>query len=143
MFVKEWYCKWFGMVRCFIRFKFDVIGFTFPFTTERVMRWRSILEGYGPELIYLPGDKNIVPDAISCLGFNPIDQHSQYADCFGVSKDDLPIDIYPVKHSTFLRAKKQDNHLHRMLQMVQFKTFRGGEMDQTLICYKDKIVFAK
>ena len=29
------------------------------FNTERVMRWRLILEEYGPELIYIQGNKNI------------------------------------------------------------------------------------
>ena len=37
------------------------------FNTERVMRWRLILEEYGPELIYLKGTTNIVADALSRL----------------------------------------------------------------------------
>ena len=37
------------------------------FNTERVMRWRLILEEYGPELIYIPGNKNIVANALSRL----------------------------------------------------------------------------
>jgi hypothetical protein len=32
------------------------------------MRWRQILEEYSAELIYLPGDKNKVEDALSHLG---------------------------------------------------------------------------
>jgi hypothetical protein len=35
------------------------------FNTERVMRWRLILEEYAPELIYLKGKHNIVADALS------------------------------------------------------------------------------
>ena len=37
------------------------------FNTERVMRWRLILEEYGPELIYIQGKKNVVADALSRL----------------------------------------------------------------------------
>jgi hypothetical protein len=83
------------------------------------MRWRLILEKYGPKLIYLPGDKNIVADALSWSSFNStltIDQHSQYDECFGATKDDLPIDIYPLKHSTLQCSQQQDKHLHRLMQ---------------------------
>jgi hypothetical protein len=67
------------------------------------MCWRTILEAYGPKLIYIFADKNTLADALRCLSFNPnvaIDQHSQYDDCFGATKDDLPIDIHPLKHTT-------------------------------------------
>jgi hypothetical protein len=32
------------------------------FNTERVMRWRLVLEQYGPELRHVPGEHNIVAD---------------------------------------------------------------------------------
>jgi hypothetical protein len=35
------------------------------FNTERVMRWRLILEEYAPEFLYLKGEHNIVADALS------------------------------------------------------------------------------
>jgi hypothetical protein len=38
------------------------------FNTERVLRWRLILEEYGPELRYIKGEHNIVADALSWLG---------------------------------------------------------------------------
>ena len=34
------------------------------FNTERVMRWRLVLEKYGPELIYIKGENNVVADAL-------------------------------------------------------------------------------
>jgi RNase H-like domain found in reverse transcriptase/Reverse transcriptase (RNA-dependent DNA polymerase) len=37
------------------------------FNTERVMRWRLLLEEYGPELIYIKGENNIVANALSRL----------------------------------------------------------------------------
>ena len=37
------------------------------FNTDRVMRWRLILEEYGPDLQYIQGKKNVVADALSRL----------------------------------------------------------------------------
>jgi hypothetical protein len=120
------------------------------FNTERVMRWRLILEEYGPEIIYLPGSKNIVADALSRLNLNPAcdpDSHFAHtlflADFFGTKSDDLPDQIYPLKFSTLQRAQKQDSRLHRLHSTSPnfgFQVFRGGATDHTLICYKDKIV---
>ena len=42
------------------------LTYTF-FNTERVMRWRLILEEFGPELKYIKGEKNVVADALSRL----------------------------------------------------------------------------
>ena len=35
------------------------------FNTERVMRWRLLLEEFGPKLVYIKGEDNIVADALS------------------------------------------------------------------------------
>ena len=40
-------------------------------TSNRVYRWRLILEEYGPEIIYIKGEHNTVADAISQLDFSP------------------------------------------------------------------------
>ena len=37
------------------------------FSTDRVRRWRLIVEEYGPTIQYIPGVKNVVADALSCL----------------------------------------------------------------------------
>ena len=34
------------------------------FNNDRVLRWRLILEYYGPYIEYIKGDKNIVADAL-------------------------------------------------------------------------------
>ena len=38
--------------------------------TQRVMRWRLIIEEISPELIYLKGETNIVANALSKLEIN-------------------------------------------------------------------------
>jgi hypothetical protein len=35
------------------------------FITDRVRRWRLIVEEYGPEIVYVPGVHNIVADFLS------------------------------------------------------------------------------
>ena len=37
------------------------------FTTERVYRWRLLVEEHGPEINYIPGQKNVLADALSRL----------------------------------------------------------------------------
>ena len=44
----------------------DALGLT----SDRVYRWRLILEEYGPEIVYIPGVTNVVADAMSRLGYD-------------------------------------------------------------------------
>ena len=45
----------------------DALGLT----SDRVYRWRLILEEYGPEIVYIKGIHNTMADAISRLDFVP------------------------------------------------------------------------
>ena len=45
----------------------DALGLT----CDRVYRWRLLLEEYGPEIVYIKGEDNIVADAISRLEYDP------------------------------------------------------------------------
>jgi len=44
----------------------DALGLT----SDRVYRWRLILEEYGPEIVYIPGVTNIVADGLSRLEYD-------------------------------------------------------------------------
>ena len=46
----------------------DALGLT----SDRVYRWRLLLEEFGPEIVYIKGIHNTVADAISRLDFGPI-----------------------------------------------------------------------
>ena len=89
------------------------------FNTERVMRWRLIVEEYGPELRYLQGHKNIVADALSRLHLAPklrtendisvLDEPSSRPMCeaFGISKKHAKNTIapsIPIRYSTIVAA---------------------------------------
>ena len=47
------------------------------FNTERVMRWRLIIEEFGPELNYIKGEENIVADALSRLDMMTNEQYEE------------------------------------------------------------------
>jgi hypothetical protein len=40
-------------------------------TSDRVYRWRLLIEEYGPEIMYIKGVDNTVADDISRLDYNP------------------------------------------------------------------------
>ena len=46
----------------------DALGLT----SDRVYRWRLLLEEYGPEIVHIKGIHNTVADAISRLDFGPV-----------------------------------------------------------------------
>ena len=46
----------------------DALGLT----SDRVYRWRLLLEKYGPKIVQIKGIYNTVPDAISRLDFSPV-----------------------------------------------------------------------
>lgn len=72
------------------------------FNTERVMRWRLIIEEYGPELKF-PGQRNVVADALSRLNLinntnpKPTNEMQYLAEHFGLDDPDLD-EIYPLTY---------------------------------------------
>jgi len=116
------------------------------FNTERVMRWRLILEEFGPELIYIKGENNIVADALSRLDMQeqpPDTQSIDYlAECFGLDDKDLPIYAFPLKYSLIQKHQQADAELLEQAKLnpkYTLKTFRGGGKERTLICKENKI----
>ena len=115
------------------------------FNTERVMRWRLILEEFGCQLNYIKGPKNIVADALSRL---PTDYDPEVptkppnpaimAEQFGFDK--LPvISILPITTKLIQRHQASDDYLQQQLQTqsqaYSVKSLRGGDM----FCYNNKI----
>ncbi len=45
----------------------DALGLT----SDRVYRWRLLLEEYGPKIVYIKGIHNTVADAVSRLEYDP------------------------------------------------------------------------
>ena len=55
----------------------DALGMT----SDRVYRWRLLIEEYGPTIMYIKGIDNTVADAVSRLDYNPaLNRHADDED---------------------------------------------------------------
>ena len=130
------------------------------FNCERVMRWRLILEEFGPELVYLPGEKNVVADALSRLDMinvptsdDSLEKQSYnerayktdaevMAQAFGFDLKDLPDDAFPLTYKTILKAQQADKGLlekARTRPNYSLQDYHGRGKKWSLITYNGKI----
>jgi len=116
------------------------------FTTDRVMRWRLAIEEYGPELVYIKGEKNVVADALSRLSTkeDKLDKVEFISDHFALDDDDLPKNMYPLRFTNIKRCQEKDEKLQEKLQSnssYSLQPYHGGEEKVIkLITKDDKIV---
>ena len=115
-----------------------------------MLRWRLVLEEYGPELKYIKGEHNIVADALSRLEITreedrepeqPVSQ-AYMAEHFGLDKSDLPEDAYPLRYKTIAKYLEKDKELHLLKKNKDYKVtiFHGGGKEYKLLTKNDKIV---
>ena len=122
------------------------------FNTKRVLRWRMVLEEYGPELIYIKGQDNVVADALLRLDLIPDDEsppskeHDDVTinDYMNIHRDELPEDIYPLRMSLISAEQRKDLALQAALTKPNSKytrtKVRGGRTDYDIIKLNGKIV---
>jgi RNase H-like domain found in reverse transcriptase len=98
------------------------------FNTERVMRWRLLLEEFGSELHYIQGEHNIVADALHRLDNTENEPYEQlsYKDMCKLFADDqedfptgYPLSYSEITHETSLDAFTQKV---RMTKPDRYKT---------------------
>ena len=103
------------------------------------MRWRLILEEYGPELKNIKGENNVVADALSRLQMLPLKSESNplyMVEHFGLEEDDLPTDAFPLSYKTLMIHQQADKPLmntaktHKGYAVAQF---HGGGKTMALI----------
>ena len=114
------------------------------FNTERVMRWRLVLEEFGPELVYLKGESNVVADALSRLDIKEPDELFNLNDDIGYDDDDLPDDSFPLSYEYIHQAQRSDRKLMKLLkdspseyQKVEYPVGEGKTIK--LVCRGRKI----
>ena len=112
------------------------------FNTTRVMRWRLILEEFGPQFQYIKGSKNVVADAISRLSTEeeqtksseelfslaqtmsnlPTEDYqpdkeptmASLAQLYANEPSDLPEDAVPITYKTIFRHQQLDKELRNL-----------------------------
>jgi hypothetical protein len=77
------------------------------FTTDRVTRWRLIVEEYGPKIVYLPGKRNIIADALSRLP-KLVEPHNKSAFLEEIFALDEQTDAFPIAFDVISKAQLPD-----------------------------------
>ena len=62
------------------------------------MRWRLILEEFGPESKYIKGENNVVADALSCLKMSDNQEILNISEIYCYDDKDLPDSAYPIRY---------------------------------------------
>ena len=121
------------------------------FNTERVMRWRLILEEYGPELRYIKGENNIVADALSRLNMMSNEEFEEtfdeinLAEILAGDEEDAPGD-FPMSYATLQEQQRKDKDVQKELKdnkQYKNKVFAHGNKEFNLVTKDDKIVVPK
>ena len=106
------------------------------------MRWRLILEEFGPELKYIKVENNVAADAISCLEMSDNKEILNISEFYGCDDADLPDSAYPIRYHGISKAQKTDANLNQNIVSHKDYTldnFRGGDQNHRLIFRNSKI----
>ena len=79
------------------------------------MRWRLILEGFGPELKYIKGENNVFADALSRLEKSPNQEILNISKLYGYDDEDMPDSAYPISYHNIAKAQETDAKLQQNL----------------------------
>ena len=117
------------------------------FNMECVMTWRLLIEEFGPTIKYIKGPKNIVANALSRLDLVSSPSNVQYlVNCYGLNKDDLPSDAFPITYQLINHEQNKDKTLlatTKGAKHYMLKEFHGCNRSPQLLCYKNRIVIPK
>ena len=83
-------------------------------TTPRVMRWRLLIEEFGPKLIYLPGVNNIVADCLSILEYK---DNNNIMDHFALGKED--VNAYLLRYMLIMKYQQRIINSFKKVKMTK------------------------
>jgi transposase InsO family protein len=117
-------------------------------TTERVLRWRLLMEEYNMKITYIQGTKNIVADVLSRYPTNnnpevesQIPTKTEMSELFATGND-FPTNANPLSFKVFSTFQQRDLTIQDLFNKDPNRThmsrrlFHGGEQ---LVCYDGKI----
>ena len=79
------------------------------------MRWRLILEEFGPELKYIKGENNVVADTLSRLEKSDNQDILNISELYVYNDKDLPDSAYPIRYHGISKAQENDAKLQQNL----------------------------
>jgi hypothetical protein len=118
------------------------------FNTERVMRWRLMLEEYGPELRYIKGEQNVVADALSRLDMLATHPESdeEIAELFAADTSTWA-KAFPLAYRDIETSQSTDAEIQKLIldkpEVYKESEFPCGDYTYKLITKEDKIVLPK
>lgn len=113
--------------------------------TDRVLRWRLLIEEFGPEIQYIKGEKNVIADALSRFNIKedddaPTATAEANAHLFSMSKSEY---LFPLLPAVIKESQKTDKELQR-LRTNQPHAYPEEEVDDVaLVHYKGKMYVPK
>ena len=111
--------------------------------SQRVMRWRLILEEFGPDIQHIKGEDNVVADAISRL---PMSEMSKIEDEFFIQEDqeaEFPLDLHLVQERTEIELNEVNSPLKKLINDKK-SGYNINTIDNIeLVTYQDKIYVPK
>jgi hypothetical protein len=84
------------------------------FTTDCVTCWQLIVEEYGPKIVYLPGKRNIIADALSRLPKldEPHDESAFLEEIFALNEQ---TDAFPIAFDVISKAQLANNKIQQCI----------------------------
>ena len=115
-------------------------------SSDRCMRWRLIIEEYGPDIIYIPGPDNVVADALSRLPRVDNDTDVKQTHARQVQKNKqtedvtqvCPLDIAIIAEYQQKELKK-GKYLNDYLKNPKSEYSKDLHDDVQIITYKNKL----
>ncbi len=112
--------------------------------SDRVVRWRLLVEEYGPVFKHLAGETNIAADALSRLDADfeaEFDHLSklEYMAMAMIDKGEWKETDFPLKPQVIARCQKKDKWLKKSMKQSKVSYGTRELEDTTVVTYKDKI----
>ena len=104
------------------------------FNTEHIMQWRLICKEFGPKLVYLKGNKNIIADTISRMKLKPtpkslsddsvleVPNTKELAEAFVIEDECLPEWTIPISYKLLFKHQQKDKDLNVVILKIAMTT---------------------